>query len=214
MQNAVGIVVSYIFVALIIVSAKFFMKDSSEASRKYIHILLGNWWFIAMYFFDNALWASIVPLTFVAINYISYKKNLISVMERENQDGLGTVYYALSLFILAIYSFGIIKNPAIGLIGILVMAYGDGLAAVIGKTIPSKKYKVGDTQKSVAGSLTMFIISFIIISIFLVSSSVELWLIKSIMLSVVITVLEAIAIKGTDNILVPILTSLLVTFLI
>lgn len=214
MQNAVGIVVSYIFVALIIVSAKFFMKDSSEASRKYIHILLGNWWFIAMYFFDNAIWASIVPLTFVAINYISYKKNLIDVMERENQDGLGTVYYALSLFVLAIYSFGIIKNPAVGLVGILVMAYGDGLAAVIGKTIPSKKYKVGDTQKSVAGSLTMFIISFIIISIFLVSSSVEFWLIKSILLSIVVTILEAVAIKGTDNIIVPILTSLLITFLI
>lgn len=214
MQNIVGIVVSYIFVGIIIVSAKFFMKDSSESSRKYIHILLGNWWFIAMYFFDNAIWAGLVPLTFVVINYISYKKNLIGVMERENQDGLGTVYYAISLFVLAIYSFGIIKNPAVGLIGILVMAYGDGLAAVIGKTIPSKKYKVADTQKSIAGSCAMLVISFIIMSVFLVSSNVDLWLVKSIILSIVITIVEAVSIKGTDNILVPIVTSLLITMLI
>lgn len=214
MQNILGIVVSYIFIAIIIVSAKFFMKDSSEASRKYIHILLCNWWFIAMYFFDNVIWASFVPLTFIIINYISYKNNLIDVMEREKQDGLGTVYYALSLFILVIYSFGIIKNPAVGMIGILVMGYGDGLAAVIGKTIPSKKYNIGNTQKSVAGSLTMIVISFIIVSIFLVSNSVEFWQLKAILLSIVITIIEAISIKGTDNIAVPILTSLFITFLI
>ncbi len=214
MQNVLGIVVSYVFIAIIIVSAKFFVKDNSEASRKYIHILLCNWWFIAMYFFDHPIWASFVPLTFIIINYLSYKKNLINVMEREKQDGLGTVYYAISLFLLVIYSFGIIKNPAIGMIGILVMGYGDGLAAVIGQTVPSKKYKVGDSQKSIAGSLTMFVISFIIISIFLVSSSVEAWQIKAILLSAMITVIEAVSIKGTDNLVVPLLTSLLLTFLI
>ena len=214
MQNFLGIIVSYIFIAIIIVSAKFFVKDNSEASRKYIHILLCNWWFIAMYFFKSPIWASFVPLTFVIINYISYKKNIISVMEREKQDGLGTVYYAISLLVLAIYSFGIIKNPYIGMVGILVMGYGDGLAAVIGQTVPSKKFKIGDTTKSVAGSLTMFVISFIIISIFLVSNSVALWQIKSLLLALVITVIEAVSIKGTDNITVPVLTSLLVTFLI
>ena len=214
MQNILGIIVSYVFIAIIIISAKFFVKDKSEASRKYIHILLCNWWFIAMYFFDHPIWASFVPFTFIIINYLSYKKNLIDVMEREQQDGLGTVYYAISLFVLVIYSFGIIHNPAVGLIGILVMGYGDGLAAVIGQTIPSRKYQIGDAKKSVAGSLTMFVISFIIISLFLVSNNVEFWQIKAILLSVVITILEAVSIKGTDNIVVPILTSLFLTFLL
>ena len=213
MQNFLGIIVSYIFIAIIIISAKFFVKDNSEASRKYIHILLCNWWFIAMYFFNSPVWASFVPLTFIIINYISYKKDLIDVMEREQQDGLGTVYYAISLLVLVIYSFGIIKNPYIGMIGILIMGYGDGLAAVIGQTVPSKKFKIGESKKTVAGSLTMFLISFIIISIFLVSNSVELWHIKSILLAMVITLVEAVSIKGTDNITVPILTSLIITFL-
>ena len=105
-----GIIISYVFIAIIILTAKLFEKMGKEAERKYIHIALCNWWIIAMYFFDSVLWASIVPLSFVGINYISYKKNLISVMEREEQDGLGTVYYAASLLILAIICFGIIKN--------------------------------------------------------------------------------------------------------
>ena len=98
---------------------------------------------VAMYFFDNVYFAAFVPATFVIINYLSIKKDLIKVMERdeENKDGYGTVYYAISLFILAIVTFGIIHNPSIGLIGILVMSLGDGFAAIIGKNVKSKGIK-------------------------------------------------------------------------
>ena len=149
MKNLLGILTSYIFIGIIIMLAKLFEKFGKEASRKFIHISLANWWFIAMYFFDNAIWASLVPLSFVIINYISYKKNLISVMERESQDGLGTVYYALSLLIISIFTFGIIKRPEIGLCSILIMGYADGLAAVIGKRLKSYEYKIENTKKNI-----------------------------------------------------------------
>lgn len=205
MNNLTGIVVSYIYIAIIIVLAKFFEKLGKEASRKFIHIMLGNWWIIAMYFFNNVWAAAFVPATFVIINYLSYKKDIIKVMERdeESKDGLGTVYYALSLFILSIITFGLLKRPDLGLIPILVMAYGDGLAAVIGKNIKSKKYNIGKTQKSIAGSLTMFIVSIIAVSIYLIYIGSGLWLIKAAIISVVITIIEAISVKGMDNITVP-----------
>lgn len=202
MKNIIGILVSYIFIGIIIIFAKFF-KKSEETSRKFIHIMLSNWWLISMYFFENAFWASLVPLSFVIINYISYKRNLISVMEREKQDGLGTVYYALSLLILSIITYGITKRPEIGLCSTLIMGYGDGLAGVIGKKIKSLEYKIGNTKKTLAGSLTMFIISFIIIAIFSSVTGVNLWLIKSIITAIMLTVIEAVSIKGTDNITIP-----------
>ena len=206
MNNFIGIVVSYIYIAIIIVLAKFFEKFGKEASRKFIHIMLGNWWCIAMYFFSNVWSAAFVPATFVIINYLSYKKDIIKVMERdeESKDGLGTVYYAISLLILSIVTFGILKRPDLGLIPIIVMAYGDGLAAVIGKKIKSKKYNIGNTQKSIAGSLTMFIVSMIAISIYLIYIGSGLWLAKTIIISIVITIVEAISVKGMDNITVPI----------
>ena len=99
----------------IIASAKVFEKAGKEASRKYIHIMLSNWWIIAMVFFDNMFWAAATPLLFVIVNYLSYKKGIIKVMERddkdENKESLGTVYYALSLFILALLTFGPLYNP-------------------------------------------------------------------------------------------------------
>lgn len=212
MNNILGIVVSYLYIALVIVGAKIFEKRGEEVSRKFVHIMLGNWWIIAMYFFTNVLFAAFVPATFVIINYLSYKKNLIKVMERENQDGFGTVYYAIALFVMAIVSFGIFNNPALGLVPTLVMAYGDGLAAIIGKKIKSKKYKLGGTKKSFAGSLTMFLISTILVGAHLYFAhstafwQTAHWPLISVLIGFAITALEGVSGKGIDNISVPLTT--------
>lgn len=212
-MNWIGLIVSYLYIGLIIVVAKLFEKLGKEASRKFIHIMLGNWWFIAMYFFTNVWFAAFGPLTFIIINYLSYKKDIIKVMERDEQDGLGTVYYAFSLLVLVIVSFGIFKAPELGLIPTLVMAYGDGFAALIGKKIKSKKYKLGDSKKSFAGSLTMFIISAILIGAFLMYEhgkaifwATPHWITVTILGAFFITAIEAISVKGTDNITVPFVT--------
>lgn len=214
MNNLFGIIVSVIFIGMIIVSAKVFEKAGKEASRKYIHIMLSNWWIIAMIFFDNMIWAAFVPALFVVINYVSYKKGIIKVMEREdndeNKESLGTVYYALSLFILALITFGPLDNPAIGLCGIFVMGYGDGLAAVIGQAIKSKEFIIKGNKKSLAGSAAMFIVTIIIIGSFLTYSNADYVAIKTILVAALMTIIEAVSIKGTDNLTVPLITSLLV----
>lgn len=209
MNNFIGISVSYVYIALVIIGAKIFEKKGKEASRKFIHIMLGNWWFIAMYYFTNVWFATFVPATFVIINYISYKKDLIKVMERDVQDGLGTVYYAISLLILVIVSFGVYKEPSLGLIPNLVMAYGDGLAGLLGRMIKSKRYKLSDTKKSVAGSITMFVISTLLIGGYLSYWHKEIfwvtphWPLVAALIGFAITAIEAISEKGTDNITVP-----------
>ena len=208
MNNIIGLIVSYAYVFLIIGLAKLFEKKSKEVSRKFIHIMVGNWWIIAMIFFDNVIYASIPPATFVLLNYLSYKKNIFSAMERDDneEEGFGTVYFALSLLILSVITFGILNKPELGLIPVLVMSYGDGLAAVIGQKIPSKKYKIKDTEKSVAGSTTMFIISLIAIAGYLFYTGSNLWILEALVMSAIATVIEAVSIKGLDNITVPILT--------
>lgn len=211
-MNVLGIVVSYLYIFLVMIGAKFFKKRGDEFGRKFVHIMLGNWWIIAMYFFTNVWFAAFVPATFIIINYLSYKKNLIKVIEREEQDGFGTIYYAVSLFVMAIIAFGLFKNPALGLAPTFVMAYGDGFAAVIGKKIKSKKYKLGVTKKSFAGSLTMFIISTILIGAYLYFAHSSVfwktahWPLISCLMGFAITALEGVSGKGLDNISVPLTT--------
>jgi phytol kinase len=214
MRNLFGIIVSVVFIVIVIASSKLFEKAGKEASRKYIHIVLSSWWIIAMVFFDSPIWAGVMPLLFVFINFASYKFNIIKSMERDEgeKDGLGTVYYALTLLILAVLMFGPLKEykvvwgPTIGFAGIAVMGYADALAAIIGKSVKSPSYKLSTSKKTLAGSCAMFCTTFIIISGFLVYSGISNWFFKAFSIAIIDTILEAVAIKGTDNLLVPLAT--------
>ena len=217
MNNIIGMIVAVIYIGMILVSSKVFEKVGKEASRKYIHIMLSNWWIIAMIFFDNWIWASIMPFAFIFINYFSYKSNIIKVMERdnndENKDSLGTVYYAISLFILAVITFGKLNNPAIGLCGIIVMGYGDGLAAVIGQAVKSREFRINGNKKSVAGCIAMFLVTFAVILGYLSYVGSPYMIIKAVLVGMLMTFVEAVSKKGTDNITVPLITSLLIYFI-
>lgn len=208
-MNLLGIVVSYIYIFFIILSAKLIEKKGKEVTRKYIHIMLANWWLIAMFFFDQVWYACFVPATFVIINYVSYKKDLIGVMERSEseKDGLGTVYYALSLLILAAVIWGFRLPPIIGLAGVFTMGYGDGFAAVVGKKVKSKEYHIGKGKKTLAGSLTMFGISLVIFGVLFFLLGTPIWYGKAILLAAIMTVIEAVSIKGTDNLTVPLIAA-------
>lgn len=212
MNNILGMILSIIYIGGVLFTSKFVEKKGKEASRKYIHILLGNWWLIAMFFFDSVIWAAILPLLFVSVNYFSHKYNLIKSMERadgEEKDTLGTVFYAVSLFVLVIFTFGVIKKPWVGLLGIFTMAYGDGFAAVLGKKLKSKEFNILGSTKTLYGSLTMFIVTFLIHILYFGIAGIEYFIIKAIIVAIFATLLEAVSIKGTDNIVVPILTAVL-----
>ncbi len=211
MNNLVGIIVSAIYIVAVVVTSKFMSKFGEEASRKFIHVLLSNVWIIYMLFIDSLVPACILPIAFVIINTLSYKFKLIKSMEREENDGFGTIYYAVSMLVVSIIAY-VAGDPRIGATGILIMGYGDGFAAIIGKKIKSKKYKIGKTTKSIAGSLTMFIISLFISFIVLKMIGVKYLIFDSFGIAVVATILEAISIKGFDNITVPVITTIL-TFL-
>ncbi|MSU00231.1 diacylglycerol/polyprenol kinase family protein [Tissierella pigra] len=207
MNNIIGILVSIVFVFLIIIIASF-MKNlgilSMEGSRKFIHIGVSNWCIISMIFFDNNISAAVVPGFFVIINYISYTKQLFSAMERnESKKDLGTVYYALSLLILSLITFKDKELSYIGALGILIMGYGDGFAAIVGINFGKHKFKIFGNYKSIEGSLAMFTFSFIVSIIILYIFNPNNILLFSFILAALSTILELFSPFGLDNLTVP-----------
>ena len=215
-RNILGIIVSLVFIFGVIGVSTILLKIkwlSNEGSRKFIHIVLSGWWIIAMKYFDNIYYASFVPLLFVVVNYISYKKAIFKSMEREDKsvNDLGTVYYVVTLFILAITTLGNEELKYIGAIGIFVMGFGDGFAAVIGKKFGKAKYEIFNSKRTVEGTLTMFVVSFIVIAIILniyTPIGVAELIIKTLIISIIATILEGITPYGLDNLSVPLGTSL------
>ena len=161
MENIIGLTSSLGYIFFVIGIATVVAKKSqgaSETSRKVVHILVGNWVFLTPLFTE--LWAVVlVPFTFIIINSLSLKYTLISAMER-NDDSLGTVYYAVSLFFLSGLGF-ILGFRALPYIGVLTMAYGDGFAAITGKKWGKRKPFPFAPQKSLAGSLMVAVAAFL-----------------------------------------------------
>ncbi len=201
--NIAGIVVSVLFIGLVLGASELLSRRgvSSEGTRKVVHIALGGWWIIAMLFFDSPLWATALPLAFVFVNGYAYRRAKLSFMAREEHDTPGTVYYAVSLTVLSLFSFGI-DAPYVGALGVFSMAFGDGFAAVIGKRFGVRKLPVV-RDKSLAGSATMLVVSFAACAAVLGAAGVSLALPIAALLAVAATVIEAFSTDGLDNLWVP-----------
>lgn len=212
-MDILGIFISIAYIFFIIFISSLLSKKHSELSRKVVHIGVCNWWIIVILFFNNMILTCIVPALFCIINFISYKKDIFKSMERDDKKSLGTVYYAISCLVLTILSFLWFKNRLYAGIGLFAMGYGDGLAALAGTNFKSKKIVIFGNEKTVIGSITMFVASFIAISILALCFN-QFSILGILIVSAVATLIEAISPFGLDNITVPILTSILAYFVI
>ncbi|MGP0127960.1 MAG: diacylglycerol/polyprenol kinase family protein [cyanobacterium endosymbiont of Rhopalodia musculus] len=184
----------------------------AEFTRKVVHIGSGNviliaWWFKLPPWL--LLVASLIA-SFIAL--ISYFLPILPSINSVERKSLGTFFYAVSIGILT-YWFWIVNKPQYTAIGILIMAWGDGMAAIIGKRFGRHPYQILGIKKSWEGSLTMMGVSFFVTSIilFFTGESINLILITSLLVSVIATGLEAFSKWGLDNLTVP-LSSAIVAF--
>ena len=215
-NNVLGIVVSFAFIAVIMALSTVLQKlkiIGDEGARKFIHIGVSNWWLIYVIYFDNIWFACVVPAIFIALNYASYKLDLVKAMERDPEEkSLGTVYYPMSLLILVIAS-TLLHMPYLGALGIFIMGYGDGLAGLIGKKFGRQKLY---QKKSVIGTATMFTVSLIVSYLILSIYTPDISVIGSLLIASVVTFIELLTSSGLDNITVPLGSSaiyyLLITF--
>ena len=212
-MDILGLIISFTYIFLLIFASTLISKKNGELSRKFVHIGVSNWWIIAIIFFQNVILASIVPAMFVILNYISYKKNIFSSIEREEKNSLGTVYYAISCLVLTLVSFLYFKNMLFGGIGMLAMGYGDGFAAIFGNKFNSMKYYVFGQKKTLIGSLTMFVFTFAIVSILTLAYG-QFSIVNVLLITTFATIIEAVSPLGIDNLTVPLLTTLVAYFII
>jgi phytol kinase len=219
-ENIKGEIFSVTFILIVFLLAIPFYKIKPEYSRKEIHIMLGNFYFIALFYFTEWYFACFGPFVFIFVNYFSVKYQFIKLMLRHEEEknnikikkDYGTVYYAISLTILTAYSWKI-KKPDIGLCPFLSMAFGDGLACVIGRAIHSPYTIIFGAKKSIAGSLTMFFVTFILFFVYFWLYNIKYWIFKSFFMGLYSMIMEAFSPYGTDNLTVPLGNLLIMSFL-
>ncbi len=192
-------------VGLAAVVADRFAPPGSEWVRKVVHIGTGNIILLA--------WALEIPgwigvsagVFFAGVTVLSNWFQLLPRIDNVGRRSFGTFFYAVSIAVLVGWFWGI-GRPEFGVLGILVMTWGDGLAGVIGKRFGRHPYVLWDMKKSWEGTLTMAIVS-TIVCLLVLGVSIGF---SSSMILIALTVglcsagLEAFSKFGIDNLTVPI----------
>ncbi|AFY51169.1 dolichol kinase [Nostoc sp. PCC 7524] len=181
-----------------------FATSDPEIIRKIVHIGAGHVIFIAWWLNIPAsvgIGASIVASVVTLLSYIF---PILPGINSVGRQSLGTFFYAASVGIL-VACFWYLQQPQYAAIGMMVMAWGDGLAALIGQRFGKHKYKIWGAQKSWEGSLTMVLVSYLVCSLILLGVFGNIWQtwIVALAVAVVATALEAFSFLGIDNLTVP-----------
>lgn len=206
--NLLATIYSFIYILAIIAVAFVlyrFTKIGSEGVRKFIHILVSGWVLILVNCYDSLAWAVIGPVTFIFLNaafvYSGFSKYL-GMGNRKRDNGL--IYYPFSILVLVIMMYNGLADERIVISSVLMMGFGDGLAALIGSRFGRHGYSFIGGKKSLEGTLTMFAVS---LTILLVVYPEGPWYV-SLLVAIFATLLENITPLGFDNISVPLLSAL------
>lgn len=178
---------------------------SPETRRKVVHIGAGNvilfaWWL------QIPTWIGITAsILFAGITLLSYFLPILTSINGVGRDSWGTFFYAVSIGVL-VAGFWPIQEPQFAVLGVLMMTWGDGLAAIVGIRLGKHPYQVWGIQKSWEGSLTMGAVSFAIATAILAATLDNGGLAVAIALLVSLcgTGLETFSKFGIDNLTVPI----------
>jgi len=210
MSELTGLGIGFLYIFMVIGIAMLLSKQPHELSRTFAHIMVSNWWIIASLTMSSYWIVISTPVFFVIFNTLNAIYNWIPCLNSKNRyKNLGTVYYAASVLLLVqLYFF----DPSIrvaGGIGILVMGYGDGFAALIGQFFGKLQYSIFKGHKTIEGSLAMLVISGIAVYAYLYFTTPVIPWLMVIIIPVVATLIEAISPYGLDNLFVPLISALI-----
>ena len=176
--------------------------------------MVGNMIFAMPFFSDPwvMVWFLTLPITIALFFLTEYSPIKIQNSVTESGHALGLFFYAgIWTILIAIFA----NHIWIVALAIVPMVYGDGFAALIGQKFGKVKYKVFGGEKSLEGSLTMFVITTVMsVFVWMVFTSIGCTmpafnLVNIIVISAVATLCEAFSYGGIDNLTVPALTSIL-----
>lgn len=187
------------------------IQAQPETVRKWIHIAVGHWVFLALAWIDQWYIAIVPLLFFTVVNLITLKRG-DGQMNQVERVSYGTVYYPVALALLVMLFFE--QEPMALVAGSMVLAWGDGLAALVGKRFGKTFYTRGNIKRSFEGSIAMFLASFLVLTVTFLFYDLPSWLAVSygFLLANIATLIEAVSYRDTDNLLIPLTTGALVAF--
>lgn len=207
MNIFLGYVLTFGWVFLMLGAAQLVKKcfhASDELARKIVHVSVAFAW-IPMYLCFGKSWHLLVsPAAFVVLNYISCRTNLLSMMERGDAEkrSYGTVFYALSMLIMAAFALWNEKCMVPYGTALFCMALGDGFAPYFGAVKRGNRSFFGG-KRTTYGCCAVFVICGAVICLMNAIFGMQLAWWQILIIAWGATFFELVGVKGTDNLTLP-----------
>ena len=175
--------------------------NQRELSRKIVHIGTGPVLPLAWLLQVPASIAVPFAVVVTLIAFINHRWNLLPAVEDVGRNSYGTVAYGIAICLLLILFWA--NNPAAACAGVLVMAFGDGLAGLIGRAVPSPNWTILDQRKSIIGTTTMAFTSAVVLFALVLITHNQLTPLRLVAVCILAVGLEQMSKWGIDNLTVP-----------
>lgn len=131
--------------------------DQPEWSRKVVHIGTGPVLLIAWGLGIDRRIALPVAGFVTILAAVNHRIRVLPAIEDVDRRSYGTIAYGATIVLLLLLCWP--AQPAAAAAGVLVMAWGDGLAGLIGPSWPSPSWQVWGQKRSLLGTTTMALAS-------------------------------------------------------
>ena len=175
--------------------------EQRELSRKIVHIGTGPVVVLAWWLSIPASIAVPVAFAVTVITAINHRIQLLPAVEDVDRNSYGTVAYGLAISLLLLLFW---PEQAVAVCaGVLVMAFADGLAGLVGRGVSSPSWTVWHQRKSLAGTVTMGLVTALVLLLLVLISQSPLHPLRLIAVCALAVGLEQWGRWGIDNLTVP-----------
>ncbi len=176
--------------------------EQREWSRKLVHIGAGPVVLIAWAFGVERMIAVPAAGTITLLAALNHRVRVLPAIEDVERRSYGTIAYGASITLLLWIWWP--AHPTTVAAGVLVMAFGDGLAGLLGPLIPSPSWTVMGERRSLVGTAAMGMASLsVLLALALLGGGAAPPAAGIALIALLATGLEQWALLGIDNFTVP-----------
>jgi len=211
-QQLIGVSAVLVWLALVTglsLAVRARWPERGEWTRKVVHIGAGPVVLIAWTLgIDRwvALPSAVLATLLAAVNH---RRRLLPGLEDVDRASYGTVAYGASITLLLLVWWP--REPLVVASGVLVMAFADGMAGLVGPQVASPSWLILGQRRSLAGTATMALTSLAVLLALAAlagASGLPVPTPASVVgIALAAALLEQVAIGGLDNLTVPLMVA-------
>lgn len=203
-----AVILTLIAVGFVLLIAEYIARNTTthpELTRKFVHMCVGT--FVA--FWPMFLsWREIELLSgaFLIVMLVSIRISAFKAIHTTPKRAIGEISFAVVIGLLAMLS----SNKWIFMAAMLNLSIGDAMAAIAGLLWgESNTYKVFGKTKSIIGTSAFFVVSVMIMMLYVHFSPDTAGFVTLFVVPILATLTENVAVNGSDNLIMPLLIALI-----